>query len=53
MTNQTTAGINLIISDKPDVERDALADAFAQGGGDVHRLGRFWNARRFRRVSSN
>ncbi len=37
-----TAGLNLLISDKPDVERDALADAFAKAGGTVHRLGRFW-----------
>lgn len=37
-----TTGLNLLISDKPDVERDALADAFAAAGGTVHRLGRFW-----------
>ncbi|HWA27005.1 MAG TPA: ATP-grasp domain-containing protein [Lacunisphaera sp.] len=37
-----TAGLNLLIPDKPDVERDALAGSFAQGGGDVHRIGRFW-----------
>jgi hypothetical protein len=43
MTNQTTVGLNLLISDKPDIERDALAEAFAQGGGEVHRLGRFWD----------
>jgi hypothetical protein len=40
---QTTVGLNLLISDKPDPERDALAAAFAQGGGAVHRLGRFWD----------
>jgi hypothetical protein len=28
MTNPTTADFNLLISDKPDPERDALADAF-------------------------
>lgn len=39
----TTAGLNLLISDKPDPERDVLAEAFAQGGGEVHRLGRFWD----------
>lgn len=39
----STKGLNLLVSDKPDVERDALADAFAQGGGEVHRLGRFWD----------
>jgi hypothetical protein len=43
VTFQTTKGLNLLISDKADVERDALADAFAQGGGEVHRLGRFWD----------
>lgn len=37
-----TPGLNLLISDKPDVEHDALADAFAAAGGIVHRLGRFW-----------
>lgn len=37
-----TTGLNLLISDKPDPERDALADAFAAAGGIVHRLGRFW-----------
>jgi hypothetical protein len=43
MTALVTTGLNLLISDKPDVERDALADAFARGGGEVHRLGRFWD----------
>lgn len=43
MTTSTTGGLNLLISDKPDVERDALADAFARRGGEVHRLGRFWD----------
>lgn len=38
-----TAGLNLLIADKADPERDALAHAFAQGGGAVHRLGRFWD----------
>ena len=37
-----TTGLNLLISDKPDVERDALADSFERRGGCVHRLGRFW-----------
>lgn len=37
-----TAGLNLLISEKPDVERDALAEAFSVAGGTVHRLGRFW-----------
>ncbi|PTX96559.1 ATP-grasp domain-containing protein [Opitutus sp. ER46] len=43
MTAPSTTGLNLLISDKPDIERDALADAFARGGGEVHRLGRFWD----------
>lgn len=40
--SHTTAGLNLLIADKADPERDALAEAFAKGGGVVHRLGRFW-----------
>ncbi len=40
--NFNTVGLHLLISDKADSERDALADAFAKGGGIVHRLGRFW-----------
>lgn len=39
----TTTGLNLLISDKPDPERDALAESFARRGGEVHRLGRFWD----------
>ena len=38
-----TTGLNLLIPDKADAEREALAAAFAQGGGSVHRLGRFWD----------
>ncbi|HVU17382.1 MAG TPA: ATP-grasp domain-containing protein [Candidatus Didemnitutus sp.] len=41
--SHTTAGLNLLIADKADPERDALANAFAQGGGAVHRLDRFWD----------
>jgi len=37
-----TAGLNLLISDKADVERDAVAGAFESCGGTVHRIGRFW-----------
>ena len=37
------AGLVLVISDKPDVERDAVAAAWERGGGDVLRLGRFWD----------
>lgn len=40
---QSTAGLNLLITDKPDIERDALADVFARRGGVVHRIGRFWD----------
>src|SRR3954464_9819661 len=47
MTEQTTAGLNLLISDKPDPERDALAESFARRGGQVHRLGRFWDPPKF------
>lgn len=36
-------GLNLLVSDKPDVERDALARAFEECGGAVHRIGRFWD----------
>jgi hypothetical protein len=36
-------GLNLLIPDKPDVERDAVAKSFEQCGGTVHRIGRFWD----------
>lgn len=36
-------GLLLIISDKHDVERDAVARAWESGGGEVLRLGRFWD----------
>jgi hypothetical protein len=38
-----TAGLNLLIPDKPDDERDTLAVVFSRGGGVVHRIGRFWD----------
>jgi hypothetical protein len=38
-----TTGLNLLISDKPDLERDSVAEAFAERGGAVHRIGRFWD----------
>lgn len=38
-----TTGLNLLISDKPDVERDAVARAFEACGGIVHRIARFWD----------
>jgi hypothetical protein len=33
----------LVISDKPDVERDAVAAVWEAEGGEVLRLGRFWD----------
>lgn len=36
-------GLILVIPDKPDPERDALAAAWARRGGDVLRLARFWD----------
>ena len=33
----------LIISDKADIERDSVADAWQARGGEVLRLGRFWD----------
>jgi hypothetical protein len=38
-----TAGLNLLISDKPDLERDSVAECFASHGGAVHRIDRFWD----------
>jgi hypothetical protein len=35
-------GLTLVISDKPDSERDAVAAAWETGGGEVLRLARFW-----------
>lgn len=35
--------LTLVISDKPDPERDAVADAWSAAGGEVLRLGRFWD----------
>lgn len=36
-------GLTLLISDKPDPERDAVAAAWSEAGGQVVRLGRFWD----------
>ena len=36
------AGLNLLIPDKPDPERDAVAAEWERHGGVVVRLGRFW-----------
>jgi hypothetical protein len=40
---RNTTGLCLLIPDKSDTERDSVASAFAQHGGTVHRLGRFWD----------
>jgi ATP-grasp domain, R2K clade family 3 len=42
-----TTGLNLLIPDKPDVEHDAIANAFASSGGTVHRIARFWDPPHF------
>jgi hypothetical protein len=39
----TAAGLTLLLPDKPDVERDSLADAWERSGGKVLRLARFWD----------
>jgi ATP-grasp domain-containing protein len=40
---QRSTGLNLLIPDKSDLERDAVANSFKRGGGTVHRIGRFWD----------
>src|SRR5262245_11418763 len=35
-------GLVLVISDKADEERDSVASAWEAAGGEVLRLGRFW-----------
>ena len=40
--SQPTKGLTLVIPDKPDVERDAVAASWHAQGGTVLRLGRFW-----------
>jgi hypothetical protein len=37
------ANLNLLIPEKPDVERDAVASSFEHYGGKAHRIGRFWD----------
>lgn len=32
----------LLIPDKPDIERDALAEIWEKAGGEVKRIGKFW-----------
>lgn len=39
----TAAGLTLLLPQKPDVERDSLADAWQRNGGKVLRLARFWD----------
>lgn len=38
-----TTGLTLLIPEKPDPERERVAEAFSAGGGRVQRLGRFWD----------
>ena len=38
-----TTGLKLLIPDKADVEREAVARSFECCGGVVHRIGRFWD----------
>jgi hypothetical protein len=42
LAEQAYAGLTLVIPDKADEERDAVAAAWADGGGTVLRLGKFW-----------
>lgn len=37
------AGLILVVPERGDVERDAVAQAWQTGGGEVLRLGRFWD----------
>lgn len=39
----SASGLVLLVPDKPDAERDALANTWEQHGGKVLRLGRFWD----------
>lgn len=36
-------GMTLLIPDKDDVERDAVADAWCKNGGELLRVAKFWN----------
>jgi hypothetical protein len=38
-----TTNLNLLIPDKLDVERDAVAQSFEIYGGKAHRIGKFWD----------
>jgi len=44
-------GKTLLIPDKPDEERDAVANAWRASGGDVMRLARFWEPPALKRES--
>lgn len=35
--------LTLLIPERGDIERDAVADAWVRGGGTVLRVGRFWD----------
>ena len=41
-STMTTTGLTLVIPDKADQERDSVAAAWNAAGGEVLRLGRFW-----------
>ena len=32
----------LLIGNKPDIERDAVAESWLQNGGEIKRIGKFW-----------
>ncbi len=36
-------GLNLVIPDKTDPERDSVADRWRARGGAITRIGRFWD----------
>jgi hypothetical protein len=36
-------GVTLLIPDKDDIERDAVADAWTKNGGELLRIAKFWN----------
>ncbi len=42
MSEKELSGLTLLIPDKPDVERDSVASAWASKGGTVRRLAKFW-----------
>jgi hypothetical protein len=41
-TDADFTGLMLVIPDKPDIERDAVAQVWEENGGTVIRIGRFW-----------